>query len=278
MKLSCVPVSFFQPLVSGEMALEEWFTIAREIGLDGVECSIGFLTDTSHQRLSQLRSAADAEGLQVHVLTCQPNFTHPDARCRNEQLDMMRGNLHIASALGAQFVRVTAGQRHPETSVEDGIAWAIEGISRLADFARHQNLTLAYENHSKSAFWQYGDFSQPEEIFLAIANGLRDADGVGVNFDTANPVAINVDPVDLYEKVWDRVVTVHVNETARAGAYEPAVIGQGVVPFADIFAAMQSHGYDGWLSMEETSRTGRKGIEQGARFIRETWARVKDGS
>src|ERR1019366_1823890 len=38
MKLSCIPVSFFEAISKKQMTLAEWFDFAVELGLDGVEC------------------------------------------------------------------------------------------------------------------------------------------------------------------------------------------------------------------------------------------------
>ena len=61
--------------------------------------------------------------------------------------------IKVAARLGAELVRVTAGQAHPDTRREDGIAWAAQGLTQVSEFAGDNGLTLVYENHYKAPVW-----------------------------------------------------------------------------------------------------------------------------
>ena len=42
MKLSCLPVSFFNEIIDGTMSIGEWAEIGAEIGLDAIDLSVLF--------------------------------------------------------------------------------------------------------------------------------------------------------------------------------------------------------------------------------------------
>jgi sugar phosphate isomerase/epimerase len=165
---------------------------------------------------------------------------------------------------------VTAGQRHPGVSREQGIRWAIQGFRAILPEADRLGLTLAYENHTKGAPWHYWDFSQQSEVFLEILNGLTDT-SLGVNYDTANALVSEEDPISLLEAVKQRVVSVHAADVRAPGSLEPVLLGTGVAPFRQIFSVLKGNGFDGWICIEEASRTGAAGFEQAVAFVRQAW-------
>jgi sugar phosphate isomerase/epimerase len=277
MKLSCLPVSFFADIVEGRLTVAGWARMGAELGLDGIDLSILFLPDRGVPAVRALRRQIEQEGMQVAMLTSYPDFTHPDRGQRKRELDLEREVVEVAAVLGAQMVRVTAGQAHPETGRAEGIGWAIEGLCRLAESARGTGVTLVYENHAKPGAWQYTDFSQPPEIFLEIARGTAGAD-LAVNFDTGNAAAFAADPIALLDEVIDRVASVHASDTAARGQLRHVLLGTGVTPFSALFGRLVSAGWDGWICMEEASYGGRGGVQQAAHFVRQAWAQAAAGA
>ncbi len=274
MKLSCLPVSYFPRIISGQMSMGQWAREASDIGLDGIDLSVLFLRGRAGSNLAAVRQEIVDAGMQLIVLNTYPDFTHPDSAERDRQAVQLSEDITAAAELGAAFVRVTAGQAHPHTGRTEGIEWAVEGLLGALPVAERCGPQLVYENHAKPGCWDCPDFSHPGDIFLEIVRATAGT-SLGVLFDTANPVAIGDDPIALLAKVLERVCVVHASDTTSRGALVPAVIGTGLVPFADLFAQLQDAGFDGWVSMEEASGTGRSGIEQGAQFVRHVWAQAE---
>jgi sugar phosphate isomerase/epimerase len=130
MKLSCLPVSFFTDIIAGRMSVGAWARMGAELGLDAIDLSILFVPDHSPAAVAALRREIEAQGIRVAMVTSYPDFTHPDARQRELELALEREVMAVAAGLGAELVRVTAGQAHPETGIAEGIAWAANGLSR----------------------------------------------------------------------------------------------------------------------------------------------------
>jgi len=271
MRLSCLPVSFFDDIVEGRMSLGEWAQMAAEIGLDAIDLSIAFVPDRSQAAVRALRREIEASGMGVAMVTSYPDFTHPDPEQRERELLLEQEVVAVAAGLGAELVRVTAGQAHPETGRDEGISWAVEGLTRLVERTRGAGVTLVYENHAKPGVWDYTDFSQPPDIFLEIVRRTADV-GLGVNFDTGNAASFADDPVALLDQVADRVVSVHAADTAAKGEQRPVLLGTGVTPFVPLFRRLKQAGWDGWICIEEVSFMGREGVEKATRFVRRAWS------
>jgi len=270
MKLSCIPVSFFRNILDGAMTVQQWAQMGKEIGLDAIDTSILFVPDRSPAAVSALRRSIESAGMRVAMVASYPDFTHPDAQQRERELFLAREVVEVAAGLGAEMVRVTAGQAHPETGREDGIRWAVEGLRRLTEETRGSGVRLVYENHAKPGAWTYTDFSQPPDIFLAIMRATANV-GLGINFDLGNAVSFSSDPLAMLKECLDRVVSIHASDTAVHGALKPVLLGTGLTPFPAMFRMLIEAGWDNWICIEEASFQGRTGVERAAHFVRETW-------
>lgn len=273
MKLSCLPVSFYKEMMNGQMSIVDWARIAVDVGLDAIDLSTILIQNRSPDYLEETRRKLEDLGIGVTMITTYPDFTHPDPVQRTREIAKSCEEIAVAARLGAELVRVTVGQAHPDTGREDGIAWAVEALTDVLGFASDNGLTLVYENHYKAPIWQYTDFSFPTEIFLEIVDRTSGM-GLGVNWDTANTLAYGDDPIPVLEQVLDRVVSVHAAETAERGDLKPVVIGSGLVPFREMFSMIKGTSFDGWLCIEEASQQGVAGVEVAIKFIRATWESV----
>jgi sugar phosphate isomerase/epimerase len=270
MKLSCLPVSFFTEIIEGRMSVREWARMGAALGLDAIDLSILFVKDRSPAALAALRREIEGEGTRVAMITSYPDFTHPDGMQRQKELRLEQEVVEVAADLGAELARVTAGQAHPQTGLQEGIEWAVEGLSALVETTRHSGVSLVYENHAKPGAWQYTDFSQPPEVFLEIFR-RTEALKLGVNFDTGNAATFADDPLAFLQAIIHRVVSVHASDSATKGELRHVLLGTGVTPFVQMFARLRQAGWDGWICMEEASNMGRQGVEAAGDFIRRSW-------
>jgi sugar phosphate isomerase/epimerase len=270
MKLSCLPVSFFSEIISGKMSVAEWARMGARLGLDAIDLSILFLPEHTLAGAARLRQQIESEGMHVTMVTTYPDFTHPDRAQRLQELALEQEAIAIAAEVGAELVRVTDGQAHPETGLEEGVEWATEGLTRLVESTQSSGVTLAFENHAKPGAWMYTDFSQAPEIFLRIVADTAPC-GLKINFDTGNASAFASDPVALLRKVLPRVVSIHASDTATKGELHHVLLGTGVTPYHDLFFCLKSAGWDGWVCMEEASYQGQAGVEAAARFVKQAW-------
>ena len=270
MKLSCLPVSLYDDIFTGKSTVTDWIEFGAELGLDAVDFSIKFFPKRDAVTIKQTCASLERHNIIPCMLACYSDFTHPDAGQRAQELTDLKADIALAKALGAKFIRVTAGQNHPGTEREAGVRWVTDGFRRALDAAEKQGITLAYENHTKGAPWNYWDFSQPTEIFLEILDALSDTP-LGVCFDTANPLVLGEDVLTLLEQIVHRIVVVHIFDLREVRVFEPVRVGTGASPISQVFSHMRQAGYDGWLSIEEASRSGQEGFTESIAFVRQTW-------
>lgn len=270
MKVSCLPVSLFTEINEGRMSVNDWIRSAPSLGLDGVDVSMMFIKYHTAAYIREFRNMLEESGIPIVMSTTYPDFTHPDKLQRERELQYFKSDLALCSQLGIRYLRVLAGQAHPETGRKDGVRWAIDGIRRSADAADHFGIQMLYEDHSKPGAWDYVDFSYPPEIFLEILDGIWDT-SVGVNFDTGNIDAYGGDPLEILKKILPKVETIHVTDMARHGEFSPVLIGTGVTPNRECFHYLKEQGWDKWLCIEEASFGGMEGIRKAVENTRRIW-------
>ena len=270
MKLSCLPVSFFEDILAGRMSVGEWAHMGADLGLDAIDLSVLFIPDRTLAQAAQLRRQVEDVGMRVAMVTSYPDFTHPDPIQRRAELDLEEQVVALSAEVGAELVRVTAGQAHPSVSRAAGIAWAVEGLAQLTERTSHSGVRLAYENHAKPGAWRYTDFSQPPDIFLEIVRQTG-AVNLGVNFDAGNATAFAEDPRALLLAVRDRMISLHASDTATRDELRHVLVGTGLTPYAQLFQDLRCSRWDGWICIEEASFLGREGVAAAADFVRRAW-------
>jgi inosose dehydratase len=75
--------------------------------------------------------------------------------------------------------------------------------------------------------------------------GLTD---IGFCPDLGHLVAAGGDAVDLVTRYADRIPYIHYKDVTADGAFVP--LGEGVIDFAGVTAALRDAGYDGWIVIE----------------------------
>ncbi len=287
-KLAAVPKAYMHALCKdGSMTLREWLELAATLPLDGVEWYAGFSEMADESNWLPLRDAASAHGLAIPMMCCSPDFTHPDAAFRANEVAKEQHWIRMTAVLGGSYCRVLSGQSRPEVSRAEGIRYAAESIKACLPLAQDLGITLILENHYKDDFWSYPEFAQPMDIFCDLV-GEIDHPNFGVNYDPSNTILAGEDPLELLRRVSSRVVTMHASDRYLAeGTLEDlrkeegvqgyakrlrhGEIGQGMNDYDAIFTELKRVGFNGWISIED----GVDGIDQlrrSAEFLRRKFA------
>lgn len=294
MRISVFPKAYIKPIaIERTMTVFEWIDLARTLPADGLEMHSGFFWDTTDAGIDRVGEAVRAAGFEMPMLCASPDFTHPDADQRSREFEAEVRMIEVTARLGGKGAtcRVLSGQGHPETSIPQGLEWASDAILRLIPIARELGVTLAIENHYKASTWEYPEFAQKKEVFLALLDLIPEREYFGVQFDPSNAIVAGEDSADFLETVIERVVSMQASDRyLAAGAdletlrqadgtlgYSPSllhgVIGQGLNDYDRIFSILVDAGYDGWISIED----GVNGMDEMAasvdflRSARETW-------
>jgi sugar phosphate isomerase/epimerase len=291
-KLAVFPKAWMDQLcIDGSMTLTYWIRLASGLAIDGLELYSGFLELQNEKRWPEFKAIAADYGLEIPMLCCSPDFTHPDPVFRQQQIELEKKWIDMTAALGGSYCRVLSGQKRPEVSREEGINYAVACIEACIPYARERGVTLVIENHYKDNYWTYPEFAQMSDVFAELVGRISDP-AFGVNYDPSNTILAGEDPLELLELVKHRVLTMHAsdrylahgtiedlrrqeNSTGYASMLRHGEIGQGLNDYDKIFTTLKSEGFDGWISIED----GVDGFEQLARSvsflnrkIREIWS------
>ncbi len=264
MKVSCIPICFFDDIIrTGKMSLSEWIKMAADIGLDGIEVYRPYLKTTEHSFLEKLADEINRAGLEISMFTSYGQLASPSEKERLKQIESLRGDVDAAVILRTNIVRVTAGSWPQDCNQEEALGNVADCLKRSLDYAEEKGVMLALEDHP-----QIGTSVEDFTKILALVNDNR----LKVNLDTSNPMESGDSAVELAEIVKERVIHVHASD--RDEQLEHQVVGEGCVPFAEIFKILKSANFDGWISLEAGGTKGREGIVEGMRYVREVWREV----
>ncbi|MFO7633481.1 MAG: sugar phosphate isomerase/epimerase family protein [Caldilinea sp.] len=272
MKIAAFPKCYLEDISQHRtMTVFEWIEMSRALEAEGLEMYEGFFTSLEDSYIDSVREAIAATGCAMPMLCCSPDFTNPDADARKRALDHEAEMIRVTRRLGGPRAacRILSGQRYPEVARAQGVAWVVESINALLPVAREYDVVLAMENHYKDGYWLWPEFAQKMDVFLEIVNAIDDRTHFGVQYDPSNAIVAGDDPIDLLERVKDRVVTMHASDRyLEPGAtlddlrqtdgtigyfakLKHGVTGKGLNNYDRIFTILAAANYQGWVSIED---------------------------
>jgi len=273
------------------MTLFDWIEIAARLPIEGIETYYPTLeaegSPPTPKYLQSVKARMDGAHLEMPMMCVSPDFTQREASARQREIEREQRAIEATQALGGRFCRVLSGQKRPDVSREEGIGWTVECIHQLLPFARDHNVTLTLENHYKDPLWLFPEFAQAADIFLEIVSKIEHPN-FGVNYDPSNALIAGDDPLQVLEAVLPRVVTMHASDRALEGGtaedlrkldadpihgyasmVQHGVIGRGLIRYDEIFEALKSVDFGGWISIEDGPDpvVGEAHLRESAEFL-----------
>jgi sugar phosphate isomerase/epimerase len=288
-QLAAFPKAFMKALCQeGTMTVSQWIELAVKLDIDGLEWYAGFLEMADEANWTRFRRQVEDHGKVIPMLCCSPDFTHPDAGFRRQQVDRQKRWIDMTLALGGSYCRVLSGQRRPGLALAEGVELAADCIEQCLPYAQDRGITLILENHYKDDFWEHPEFAQKMDVFCQLVDRIQHP-SFGVNYDPSNTYLAGEDPLVLLKRVSHRVVTMHASdrylkegtledlrrEEDGAAGYARRLshgeIGKGLNDYDAIFSELKRVGFDGWISIED----GVDGMDQLVRSV--AFVRAKMG-
>ncbi|MCB9159617.1 MAG: sugar phosphate isomerase/epimerase [Caldilineaceae bacterium] len=279
MQISAFPKCYLDAIsFDKSMSVFDWIEMATALPAEGLEMYEGFLWQLDDAYVDSVAAAIQDAGFAMPMMCCSPDFTNPDADARKRAVEHEAEMIRVTRRMGGPgaVCRVLTGQRYPEVSVPQGVAWVKECIDQLLPVAREHDIILGLENHYKDGYWRYPEFAQRMDVFLQVLDAIPERAHFGVQYDPSNAIVAGDDPVELLRRVADRVVSMHASDRYLAAGATLAdvlqadgmigypdklrhgVTGQGLNDYDTIFAILADVGYDGWVSIED----GMNGMEE----------------
>jgi L-ribulose-5-phosphate 3-epimerase len=243
----------------GMRARPDALALARKLGLDGVQVSMGNVENDLHLRRPDVqrayRDAAAASGVRVagialDVFNQVPYKSDP----RTEQ--WVSDSIDVARALDAKVVLLAFFERGDLRNDPAGQEEVIRRLRRVAGKAVERGVILGIES------------------WLSAADHMRIIDAVGspnvqVYYDVANSTQMGYDiAAEIRALGRDRICEFHAKENGF-------LLGQGRIDFASVRKAIDDIGYTGWLQIEGAVPKGAPMFEsyvENVRFMRSQFA------
>jgi inosose dehydratase len=252
----------------GDRANPPWSDVLDDVaasGYAGVELGpLGYLPDES----PALRPELDRRGLElVAGYLFMPLHTREGIAAA---VEVARRTCRLLAGVGARHLVLMQGftPERERTAGRPGAArplgedeWRtlIEGVHRLARLAAEYGLLPCFHPHAGT----HVEFEPEIERLVE----ETDPELVALCVDTGHSAYAGIDPVELYRRHAERVAYFHLKDvdqsrlhTALAGSlsFDQAVaervfcrLGEGVVDFAGLRAALEETGFDGWAAVEQ---------------------------
>ena len=256
-KLSVLPVSLYSQVYSGELSMPQWSKIGAELGLNAVDIHTNFMKGMT---LDQIDAVRQQMALPVLMASTYSDFTILDPELRAKEVELAKENIRKCQAIGASYIRLTAGQAYPECKVHDAIDHVYDCFEQCVVEGEKCGVKIVIENHSQPGAWKYPDFNYHPTRVLRLWEKLESLP-IGVNFDTANAFALDC-WTDILHAMLPRIETVHINDVDCVDPLHFCVVGEGVACIENMLRILLAHDFDGWFSIEEAGFQGIDGMKR----------------
>jgi sugar phosphate isomerase/epimerase len=182
LRISLNAYSFNDPLLKGEMSLEELLGYCANLGFDAVDITAyyfpGYPEVPSDDILYDIKRKAFLSGLEISGTGVRNDFTEPDEEKRKAHVALVKNWIEAAEKLGAPVIRIFAGNQKPAGYTrEEIIAWMVDDIHECIEHGKEHGVVVGIQNHDdflKTA-------GQVEEIVKMV-----DSEWLGVILDTGS--------------------------------------------------------------------------------------------
>jgi len=239
----------------GQRARTDALGVARQLGLDGVQVSMGSVDNDLQLRRPDVqrayRDAAAAAGVRIggvalDLMNQVPYKSDP----RTEQ--WVSDSIDVARAVDVRVILLAFFEKGDLRGDPEGQAEVINRLKRVAPKAERQGVVLGIES------W----LSAPDHLRILEAVGSRN---VQVYYDLANSTQMGYDILaEIRQLGRDRICEFHAKENGF-------LLGQGRIDFPGVRRALDDIGYGGWIQIEGAVPKGQPLLEshtQNVRFMR----------
>lgn len=215
------------------------FPIARQIGLDGLQISLGSrqnnmrLREKSFQKQvleESKKQNIEIASLAIGELNNFPYKSDPDAE------QWVSDSIDVCNAMNVHVVLLAFFSKGDLRSDPAGIQEVIRRLRRVAPKAEKQNVTLALESWLSA--WEHMDILQKVG-----------SPAVKVYYDLGNSHSQGYDITEEIRFLKNNIAEVHAKDYKF-------IFGQGKVNFPAVRSAFDDIGYSGWIHIEGATPIG----------------------
>jgi sugar phosphate isomerase/epimerase len=229
----------------GKMADPAAFDVAKQIGLDGVQVSLGTEANGMHLRKPEMqqsyRDAAKKTGLEIASLAIGELNGVP-YKSDPRTVEWVSDSIDVCQQLGVRVVLLAFFGKGDLKGDQPGTDEVVKRLKAVAPKAEKAGVILGIES------W----LSAEEHLDILNRVGSK---AVQVYYDVCNS---NDRGYDIYQEIRklgrERICEFHAKENG-------ALLGRGKVDFKKVRAALDDIGYRGWIQIEGAVPPGGQMLE-----------------
>ena len=215
----------------------------KDAGFDGVEIPLFAYDVDQCAALGEHINQLGLERTAVTVRNEEDNPISPDPAIRAAGVNLNKQALDCCQALGANFL---CGPFHSALGLfsgagptDDELAWGIESMHAVAEYAQTCNVTLAVEYLNRFECYLLNSAADTVRFVEAV-----DHPNCKMMYDTFHANIEEKDVATAIRSCNQHTVHVHISENDRSTP------GTGLVHWDATFDTLKETGYDGWLMVE----------------------------
>jgi sugar phosphate isomerase/epimerase len=171
-----------------------------------------------------------------------PSWIEPDPHYRQIRIEHTKRALTLARELGAPCITTEPGGPLEGRSWNECLRLFVEVLRPVVEHAEREEVLLLIEPEPGlllETIDQYLEFTEK------IASPY-----LGLNFDIGHAFCVGDDPPTAIQRLGSRICHVHLEDIAATRVHYHLIPGEGVIDFAATLQALQSIGYQGWITIE----------------------------
>jgi sugar phosphate isomerase/epimerase len=228
----------------GKMGDPAAFQVAKEIGLDGVQVSLGTAANDMQLRKpevqAQYQEAAQKAGLEIASLAIGELNTIP-YKSDPRTIAWVNDSISVCKTLGIRVVLLAFFGNDDLRGDKAGVEEVVRRLKAIAPKAERAHVALGIES------WLSAD----EHLEILERVGSK---AVQVYYDVCNSNDRGYDIYQEIRKLGNRICEFHFKENG-------SLLGQGKVDFQKVRAALDDIGYRGWIQIEGAIPEGKPMLE-----------------
>jgi len=188
-----------------------------------------------------------------------PSWIEPDPHYRQIRIEHTKRALTLARELGAPCITTEPGGPLEGRSWNECLRLFVEMLRPVVEHAEREEVLLLIEPEP-------GLLLETVDQYLEFTEKIA-SPYLGLNFDIGHAFCVGDDPPTAIRRLGSRICHVHLEDIAATRVHYHLIPGEGVIDFAATLQALQSIGYQGWITIE--LYTCHKNPDAAARLARE---------
>lgn len=171
----------------------------------------------------------------------EPALSSNNETWRSWRIDYSIRTLKLAKQIGAHCISVTSGQPGSGGKPETGIGLFVDSLRIICEQAEQLDIRVGIE-------YEPGLLVERASELAAVIERVS-SPCIGANLDIGHSFLTGESPQEAVSLLQGRIWNTHI-EDIHANKHYHLIPGEGELPFSKYLQALQTAGYDGYLTVE----------------------------